>query len=679
MNPMPRIFEPKGELIGASIAGVLLALGIVLHAWLKIEPASGFYWLALAVGLVFGVKAAWDAIREGEFNIDVLMAVAAILAASIGHPGEGALLLFLFSLSGALEGLAMERTQREVSALHALMPAEALVLRGGDWVPASAESLLAGETIKVRPGERVPADAVVTSGATSMDQSAITGESLLRDVKAGDELYAGTINTDDAVEASVLRPASESSLQKILDLVTRAREQREPAQRAIDRLSQPYSIGVVVLSLVIMLVWWKVLGRPLLGDAEHAGAISTAITFLIVASPCALVIATPTATLAAIARGARAGVLFKGGDAINRLSQINSMALDKTGTLTFGRPRLYEVHPVAWSDGASLLAVAAGLESDSTHPIASAIRDGAKQRGVTPLEIENIDHVTARGLSGITDGHVVRLGRWSFVKEVAPVCLHARVEEVLGRIQERGHIGVVVARADASQPESGEAAVLIMADAVRPGASELTPSLHQINITPVRMLTGDNASTAHRVGASIGLDQVDADLLPEDKLRIISTMKSQGRRVAFVGDGVNDAPALATAHVSMAIGTIGTAAALESADIVLLSENLSPIPWSIELARACRRIVKLNITIAIGIIVLMGLATLTGSAIGREVPMSIGVIAHEGGTVVVVLNSLFLLAIRGWVTQLTTKSNSRSTIDKGIPVDGSFFLEPRSP
>jgi Cd2+/Zn2+-exporting ATPase len=601
----------------------------------------------------------------------------------LGHPEEGALLLFLFVLAGALEELAMARARREVEALHTLMPTEALVFRNNAWTAAAAESLAPGERVKVRPGERVPADARVEVGESLIDQSAITGESMPRHVRLGDELFAGTINTDDVVEATVLRRVSESSLQKILDLVTRAREQREPVQRTIDRVSQPYAVSVLVISVGVFLVWWLLLSRP------WHDSMYTAITLLIVASPCALVIATPTATLAAIARGARGGVLFKGGQSIDQLANVGSVCMDKTGTLTYGRPRLYQVHPVAWSDGSELLAIAAGLEADSTHPIASAIREAAKQRGVTHAHVEQINHTTAQGLEGAHEGRPVRLGRYSFAEPLIPICFRNRVQEVLGKIQDRGHIAVVVARggpaagdvalADAGDTAAGgEVAVLIMADTVRPGASTLVRDLHALGISPVRMLTGDNKVTAQRVGDSLGLDIVDADLLPADKLRIVGEMKQDAARtnrrasdapaespemgasthaprrhthvlaggVAVVGDGVNDAPALAASDVAIAIGTIGTAAALESADVVLLSDDLATVPWAIRLARRARWTIKANLTLALSVIVLMGIATLVGSLTGHPVRLAVGVLAHEGGTLLVVANSLLLLAFR---------------------------------
>jgi Cd2+/Zn2+-exporting ATPase len=643
-------FTPRVELRASIVSGVLLAVGFVLHSLFKLAWAEAFIWASLAIGMVYGGRAALASLREKKFDIDVLMVVGAGLAAYIGHPEEGALLLFLFVLAGALEDLAMARTKREVEALSKLMPAEALVLRNGEWVEAPADSLTAGEQLRVRPGERVPADALVLEGQSTIDQSAITGESMPRAVKPGDELFAGTINTDDPLVARVLRPVKESSLQKILDLVTHAREQREPVQRTIDRISQPYAIGVMVLSTLVFAVWWLALSR------EWTAAAYTAITLLIVMSPCALVIATPTATLAAIARGARGGVLFKGGQSLDRLAGTAGVAFDKTGTLTFGRPRLYEVHPVAWSDGKELLAIAAALEADSTHPIAMAVKEAAAERGIAPVPMTDINHVTARGLEGRHNGAHVRLGSYRFTEEIIPVCFRNRVKEILEKIQDRGHIAVVVARASlttASGTETdpgGDAAVLIMADQVRPGAKTLVQELHDLAITPVVMLTGDNRLTAARIAESLKLDAFEAELLPEDKLRAVETFKGQvrarpGKRRGFavIGDGVNDAPALAAADVSVGIGTIGTAAALESSDVVLLTDNLAAVPWSIRLARRARITVMMNLIFAVTVIALMAVATILGSLWGWPVPLSVGVLAHEGGTLLVVLNSLVLL------------------------------------
>lgn len=646
---MNAIFQPKFQLKAAIVAGVSLGLGYVLQNHVDVPQGHVLEWIALSIGLVYGIKAAADSLKDRKFDIDVLMAVAAIMAAYVGHPEEGALLLFLFVLAGALEDLAMEKTRREVEALHALMPEEALVFRDGEWRTAKPEQLVVGDVIKIRPGDRVPADARITVGESGFDQSAITGESMPRHVKPGDELFAGTINNDDPVEAEVIRVASDSSVQRILNLVTSAAAQRAPVQRTIDRLGQPYAIGVMVLSTVVVLVWWLILNRPLVGDETSRGALYTGITLLIVASPCALVIATPTATLAAIARAAKGGVLFKGGQSLQRLASINALCFDKTGTLTFGRPRLYEVHPVAWSDGDELLAIAAGLEADSTHPIAAAIREAARSRGVEILKPDSVNHVIAKGIEGRVNGCPVRLGRYSFVEELIPVCFRNRVKEVLERMQERGHVAVSVAQDCSSHEGGGQAAVLIMADSVRPGAGTLVSRLHAIGVKPVRMLTGDNALTARRVAESIGIDRFDAELLPEDKLKIIRSMRQEDHlRVGVIGDGVNDAPALASADASIAIGGIGAAAALESADSVLLTDDLSSIPWVIRLARQTSRIITFNIFFALSVIALMILITIVGSLMERHVPMSFGVLAHEGGTILVVANSLRLLFVKGF-------------------------------
>lgn len=649
------IFSSKGELWGSILAGALLVAGYALSRGLNLEWAGWLVWGSLLIGGLYGGRAALEAILDKRVDIDVLMVIGAGLAAYIGHPEEGALLLFLFTLAGALEDLAMQRTTREVEALHALMPTDALVLRDGAWVEAEAESLTPGERIKIRQGERVPADATVAAGASAMDQSAMTGESMPRSVGVGDELYAGTINTDDPIEATVLRPVKESSLQRILDLVTTAREQREPVQRMIDRLSQPYAVGVLSISALVFLVWWLPMGRTW-EDAWYV-----AITLLIVASPCALVIATPTATLASIARAARAGVLFKGGSAIDALSRTGAVAFDKTGTLTIGKPRLQKVIPVVGADEAALLRIAAALEEDSTHPIATAIRDGARERGLTPDPVTEVNHTVGKGIGGVWRGRRVRLGNLAHTHAMIPEADHERVRDALARIQGRGELGVVIAVEGGESP--AQAGVLVMADQVRPGAPTLVRDLHAMGVRPVRMLTGDNQLTARHVATTLGLDAFDAELMPQDKVMAVAAMKTQahagGRGVAVIGDGVNDAPALAAADIGIAVGSIGTAAALETADVVLLSDNLGVVPWAIGLARRTRATVKVNLILALSIIVVMGILTVSMAAVGPRVPLTLGVLAHEGGTLMVVFNSLLLLGFRGPAATPEPSGNDR--------------------
>ena len=658
------LFSPRGEVLSAAVAGVLLVSGLAAHFGGASALASGLYWGSLVIGLIHGFRAAMLALRDGHFDIDVLMAVAAILAAVMGAPGEGALLLFLFVLAGGLEGLATERTSQAVRALHKLMPTKALRLQIGgsvdDWLPVTPEELVIGDRIKILPGEAVPADAVLERGYSSVDQASLTGESMPRSVQEGDLIYAGTINTGNPLEARVLKPASESSLQRVLNLVMEAQQQREPVQRLIDRVSQPYAIGVMLVSIAVFLIWWLGFG------AWWRDALHTAITLLIVASPCAVIISTPTATLAGIARAARGGVLFKGGQAIERLARLGAVAFDKTGTLTVGRMRVHEVHPVGWSDENRLLEVAAGLERDSTHPIAAAIIRAALDRSINPPQSERPGFTAGRGVFADFDGKPARLGTLVFVEELIPVCLRARVQEVISGVQHQGRIGVVIAHDE-------QAGVIILADSVRPGAAQLVRLLHEQGIQPVVMLTGDNRMTARAISDVLGLDRFHAELLPADKVARVQELKAALRAdparrrlgVGVIGDGVNDAPALAAADVSIAIGSIGSEAALESADIVLLADDLSIVPWAVGLARRVRRTIAANLVFALGAIGLMVLATLVGSRLGYRVPMWMGVLGHEGGTLLVVSHSLALL-LYGAPTRVggLTKAHSEETCEQ---------------
>ena len=643
----------RGELAGAIAAGALLLVGVVLPKLDGGGPAAtlgaAMVWASLAIGMFHGMRAAVDALRNKKVDIDVLMVVGAGLAAWVGAPAEGSLLLFLFVLSGALEDLAMQRTTRAVEALHKLMPTRALKQVGEEWVEVAPEQLAAGDSIKVLPGESIPSDARVTLGRTSVDQASLTGESMPRSVQVGDEIWAGTINVGDPIQARVTRPAAESSLQRVLHLVIEAQQQREPVQRLIDRLSQPYALSVFAVSLTVFLVWWLGFGEPLVGDGPggRGGAIYTAITLLIVASPCAVIIATPTATLAAIARAARGGVLFKGGQAIERLSRLAAVAFDKTGTLTVGKPRVRALHPVGWSHEDRLLAAAAGLEQDSTHPIAKAVLAEAARRGIVPATVSESGFTAGRGVSAMIDGKPARLGSMVHAGPLVPECLRNRVQEVLDTVQQAGNIAVVIAH-------DQEAGVIILADSARPGAAGLVAQLHEQGVKPVCMLTGDNSATAKSVADSLGIDRWKAEMLPKDKVDAVAALKAEvkadasrrasRRAVGVIGDGVNDAPALAAADVSMAIGSIGSDAALESADIVLLSDDLRTVPWAVRLARRARFTIAFNLVFALSAIAVMCVLVLIGSRLGIKLPMWAGVLGHEGGTLLVVGNSLLLLA-----------------------------------
>ncbi len=650
------LWRPKVQLGLSVLAGVLLVLELVI-GWLPgVDARGALAWASLAIGLVYGVRAAAGALAERRVDIDVLMVVAAIGAAAAGHAEEGALLLVLFTFAGALEQLAMERTKREINALKAIMPDRAIVLRDDEWIDVRPEDVAVGETVRVRPGDRVPVDAEVIEGVSSVDQSTLTGESVPKAVDAGDPIFAGTINGEGVLLARVLKPASESSVQRVLAMVTDAREQREPLQRLIDRVGEPYTFGVLALSVVVFLLWWLVLPEVLGGHRSVGSAAYTAITLLIVASPCALVIATPTATLAAIARGARSGVLFKGGESIDRLSRTEAVCFDKTGTLTVGRPVFREIVVRDGADASELLAVAAGLERDSTHPTAKAIfeaasagceAEAADQNGSCgPAAVEEVRSIAGHGMVGQYNGVEARVGNLAFVEEIVDDAVHSWLEQTLAEVRGAGQLGVAIAVAGKG------VGVLVLRDQVRHGADTLVEQLHALGIRPVRMLTGDDEIVARRITDELGLDDYRAQLLPEQKVEEVRALKATGRdgsplRVAVIGDGVNDAPALAAADVSVAVGSIGSDAALESADIVLLSDDLARLPWALRLARATRRTVAFNLVFAGGAIVVMALVVVVGSLFGIRVPMAVGVVAHEGGTVVVVVNSIRLLWFSG--------------------------------
>jgi Zn2+/Cd2+-exporting ATPase len=379
------MLSEEGELPLAIAAGATLTLGVPLWFWTP-EPGAtagrALVWISLAIGGIQGLRAAWDALKEFKPDIDLLMVVGAGLAAAIGHPEEGALLLFLFALAGALEHRALAKARDAVSRLHKLMPASAMIRRGKDWQPIDPDQLAAGDEVLIRPGETIPADAVVIDGRSSIDQSSLTGESLPRPVNIGDAVFAGTINHDGAIEARVTRPVAESSIRRILKMVLEAQERRLPVQKTIDRFSTPYAASVFALAAIVFI--FLAFFREGVG---LSGAAYKAITLLVVASPCALVLATPTATLCGLSRAARAGVLIKGGDALERLASVRQVALDKTGTLTTGRIEVTHIQPVAGSDVNNLMSLALAAESRSTHPIAAAITRLAESYELQPADL----------------------------------------------------------------------------------------------------------------------------------------------------------------------------------------------------------------------------------------------------------------------------------------------------
>lgn len=642
-----RLEAPKVRFFAALLSGVLtLASAVLMWTGAGAVAATAVAIAALAIGLYYGMGAAVESIREKKFDIDVLMVVGALAAAGLGEFRDGALLLFLFVLSGALEDLAEMRTNSAVTALSKLMPSRVFRFSGTgtpdadsreNWQEVPPEQLTEGDVLRVVNGESIAADGELLSEAAALDQASLTGESVLRDAVRGEALYSGTINAGTTLLLKVTHKPADSALQRVIFLVTQAQQQRQPAQQIIDKLSQPYSIGVMILSLIALGVFRFALDRP------WYDSIFTAITLLIVASPCALIIATPTAALAAIARAARAGVLFKGGQAMTRLAAMRALAMDKTGTITEGRPRLIAVLPMD-SGGGTLdpdgaLAVAAALEQHSTHPVATAIMEAATKGSIVLAQVADTEVVTGKGVRGVLDGHPVRIGSAAFIAELINDAARTRVQAALAEAQQQGHIAVALATGRG-------AAVFILGDTERKGIAEAVVELRALGIRPIVMLTGDNQHTAAVIAKRAGIDAFKAELQPQDKVTHLQEMKASGVKVGLVGDGVNDAPALAAADVSLAIGSIGSQAAMESADIVLIRDQPALIPWAVRLARRADRTVKINIVFALSAILIMAITTVVGSWLKHPLPLWAGVLGHEGGTLLVVGHSLLLLSFR---------------------------------
>ena len=589
------------------------------HPWLHWV----FFGLAFVTGGVPSAKAAAEELLGArKLNVDLLMVVAALGAASVGQAGDGAILLFLFSLSNALQGWAFDRTRNAIRALMKLHPAGATVVdaEGRErWV--RLDQLAPGDLALVRPGERFAADAVLEAGYTAVDESALTGESVPVDKSPGDRLFGGTLNGEGVVRARIERPAAESALARLVRMVEQAQAARGPTEEFAARFEGPYSVGVL-LSVPVVYFALHLLGGLVAGDAWYR-----AMTFLVVASPCAVVISTPAAVLAAMAAGARNGALFKSGAALEALAASSIVAFDKTGTLTEGRMRLVEVVPLAGGED-ELRALAAGLERHSEHPVARAIVEGWPGDAPAPAGVQA---VRGHGIRGALDGRTV----WAGSRRMAAAqgaALSPAAEGRLAELEGRGITTVLLGRG------TRVAGLFGVADTARAEARATVAALRGRGLRVV-MLTGDREAVARHVAAEVGIDEVRAELLPEHKLEAIAALRREGR-VAMVGDGVNDAPALAAADVGIAMGS-GSDVSLESADLVLMKSDLAKIGGAVGLARKTAATIRFNLTFAMGVILVVGTLSLFG-----RIPLPLGVVAHEGGTIFVVSVGLRLLAHR---------------------------------
>lgn len=624
-TPSAQRVDRHMDLIIAAGAGFALATAWILSMIDGPEPLQNlFILIAFAVAGTPALNEVWGKLRALRIDVDLLMLLGAGLAAYIGSPFEGALLLFLFSLSGGLESYALRRTQSAIVALRDLAPTEATLLEGTATRRVLLKRVEIGATVLVRPGEKLPLDGVVTGGSSSIDEAAITGESIPRACATGDSVFAGTNNLDGRLEVRVTRLASDTTLARIVKLVTEARHHPAKAQRLIDRIGPTYSVVIIVASICTAVVGMTVF------DLAPKEAIRRAIALLIVGSPCALIISTPVAYLSAIAAAARRGVLVKGGGHLEVVARAAAVAFDKTGTLTTGRVRLTDIE-FDDADETEILKLAGGLEASSTHPLAKAVMDSLSERNLTPHAVSGFKSIPGEGESGKVNGQSIWIGRPERATHYAPENASKRLIARTRELREQGKtVSVIVV--------DRSAGLLAFQDTLRDGSAECVQRLRRQGIKRIEMLTGDHEIIARRVASQLDLDDYHAELAPEDKLIIGREIRAKHGTTVLVGDGINDAPALAAADAGVAMGGVGSDLALDAADIVLTNDRIERVAWLHRHAQRTAAIVRQNLTLAIGVI-----AGLSVFAVSGNIELPIAVIGHEGSTVLVAVNALRLL------------------------------------
>ncbi|MBI5953013.1 MAG: cadmium-translocating P-type ATPase [Chloroflexi bacterium] len=624
-------YKENREIVFSLMAGLLVLIGWLGQTFfdLPVSAATALYITAYIFGGWDISQHAWHAIKEKHFDTDLLMVMAALGAAALGEFAEGALLLFLFSLGHALEERALDRARAAVRALADLAPKVALVRRDGKEQELPVESLQLDDLVIVRPGVRIPVDGVISNGNSGVDQASVTGESLPIDKAPGDQVFASTVNGEGALEVKVTRLAKDSTLSRVMKMVEEAQAQKSPTQQTVEKFERIFVPAVLIITLLIIIV------PPFFG-VEFRVSFLRAMTLLVAASPCALALGTPASILAGVAQAARNGVLVKGGMHLENLGRLKAIAFDKTGTVTHGKPEVTDVvafQSSGWKE-ADLLSIAAGAESRSAHPLAQAVVRSAQTQGLPVSVMDEVESLTGRGLRAVSNGKTIWVGNQKLMDE-AGVTLSADVIQKAQALQGSGKTLFWIA-------ENKTAIGLIaLADTLRQEASSTMKALKKIGVEHTIMLTGDNVRSASAIAAQVGLTDYRADLMPEDKLIVIRDLVREYGQVAMIGDGVNDAPALANATVGIAMGGAGTDVALETADVALMGDDLSKLPFAVGLGRATRNIIIQNLFISLGVIALLIVTSLTGI-----VSIGIAIIFHEGSTLVVVANALRLLGYK---------------------------------
>ena len=624
------------------VVGIAMAAGAALQ-WIPDEPHP-WRWLPFAIAyLVGGYRIAldsFDSLRHGRLSIDFLMGAAALGAAAVGAALEGVVLIFLFSLSNALEAYAMGRTRHAIAGLMDLRPTEATLVDedGRELGKTPVDELVPGQLILIHPGERIAADGRVRTGRTEVDQSAITGESVPVRKSTGDDVYAGTINQGGSLVVEVTRLAGETMLAKIVRLVEEAREERAPAQHFIDRFAHPYTLGVVIVTTLAAVV------PPLGWNVAWGDAFYRAMTLLVVASPCALVISTPSAILSGIANGARHGILFKGGAYLDLAGTIDTIAFDKTGTLTVGRPQFVEMvsrgelESESGSallgtrlEGDDLLRIAAAVERPSEHHLSRAVVEEAESRGLMVPQVTEFASFPGEGVTGEAEGRDIWVGNATMAARRGarlPAPMHGWTAGQTSQGRSVVYVG-----------EDDELlGAMSFGDELKPAAAASVRHLKYEGIRWITVLSGDHSDAVRAIAAEIGADEVRAGLLPDAKVDAVRVLVASSRGVAMVGDGVNDAPAMAAATIGIAMGAVGTDVAIETADVVLMSDDIEKVDYVIHLGKRARRVVRQNVYFSIG-----WMAMLVVLAVTVGLPLPLAVVGHEGSTLLVAANGLRLL------------------------------------
>lgn len=621
-----------GLLLATGVTGVALLLGWLLARLDIIGPnvEVAFYILAYIAGGTRAAKESVVALWNRSVEIDLLMVTAALGAAVIGHWVEGGILLFLFSLGNALEHYAMGRTTRAVRSLMELSPDEALVRRDGVEERVPVGQLRIGDLILVKPGERIAADGNITAGTSAVNQAPITGESMPVNKAIGDGVFAGTINGPGALELRVSRLAHESTLAKIIKVVQDAQSEKSATQRFTDRFEGRYAIAVIGGSALYLAI------LTMFAGFTFTDAFYRSMILLVVASPCALVISTPASTLSALANAARNGILVKGASYLEDIGEATVFAFDKTGTLTAGKPIVTDIEPLPGVTIDELLSIAGAAEQSSEHPIAQAVVNAALGRGIALPESSDLQAITGRGIQATVGDETVFIGNPRLFEEHG-IVVDGVARALDSQLRDNARTTMIVG----TQREDGSGRLLGLlgvADTLRPQAAHAIQRLHELGATKTVLLSGDNQRAADHISRQVGITDVRAGLLPEEKLEMIEQLRREHGTVVMVGDGVNDAPALAAADIGVAMGAAGSDVALETSDVVLMADDLLKLPYAIALSRKTRRIIRQNLTFALSVIAIL----VTGTLLGMTT-LPLGVVGHEGSTIIVVANGLRLL------------------------------------